>query len=460
MTNMTNMTNTSFSYLCAAAVAVTLVLAPAHAAVDAQKAAELKASLTPLGAEKAGNKEGSIPAWTGGVATGTPAFVGNSGRRADPYAADKKLYSVTSKNMAEHADKLSDGSKALLQKFPASYRIDVFPTRRSAAAPQWVYDNTFKNATRARLSKSLVVEEAYGGVPFPIPSNGAEVMTNNLLRWRGEASRVTQQAYLGTADGKLVMTTDATLEQQFPYYFKDGSLEKFGGEYLLNRFIVAGPSIRAGEAVVSRIDVNEDKSRAWVYLTGQRRVRMLPNACCDTPSTATSGLMTYDEIFVFSGRMDRFDWKLIGKKEMLIPYNVNAFMQPTKATDVLGAHHLNPDHVRWELHRVWVIEATLAPGARHNAARSIYYVDEDSWLAVLGDRFDAKGQLWKTLYQLPVVAPDLPGIIPGAYGFVDLLSGTSFANGLMQGKPNQLQVVPRFKDTHFTADSLAGTGIY
>ena len=298
------------------------------------------------------------------------------------------------------------------------------------------------------------------GIPFPIPTSGAEVMNNNLLSWRGESLRVTQQAYLGTADGKLVMTTDATLEQQFPYYFKDGSLEKFSGEARLNRFVTSGPAIRAGEAVVSRIDLDEEKSRAWVYLTGQRRVRMLPNACCDTPSPQTSGVMTYDEIFVFSGRMDRFDWKLVGKKEMLIPYNNNAFLQPAKAADVVGPRHLNPDHVRWELHRVWVVEATLAPGARHNAARSVYYVDEDSWMAVLGDRFDAKGQLWKTLYQLPVVAPDLPGMIPGAYGFVDLLSGTSFANGLLNEKPNQLQYVPRFKDTNFTADALAGTGVY
>ena len=454
------MTFTSLSFVFAAAAAATLVLAPAHAAVDAQKAAELRTALTPVGADKAGNKDGSIPAWTGGVAPSTPAFVGSTGRRADPYAADKKLYSVTAKNMAEYADKLTDGSKALLQKFPDTYRIDVYPTRRSAAAPQWVYDNTFKNATRAQLSKSYVVEQAYGGVPFPIPSNGAEVMTNNLLRWRGETLRTTQQAYLSTADGKLVMTTDATLDQQFPFYFKDGSLEKFNGEYLLNRFVVSGPAIRAGEAVVSRIDVNDDKSKAWVYLTGQRRVRMLPNACCDTPSAQTSGVMTFDEVFVFSGRMDRFDWKLLGKKEMLIPYNTNAFMQPTKAAEVLSPRHLNPDHIRWELHRVWVVEATLAPGARHAATRSVYYVDEDSWMAVLGDRFDAKGQLWKTLYQLPVVAPDLPGMISGAYGFVDLLSGPSFANGLMQEKPNQVQLVPRLKETVFTSDALAGTGVY
>ena len=33
--------------------------------------------------------------------------------------------------------------------------------------------------------------------------------------------------------------------------------------------------------------------------------------------------MSFDELNVFSGRLDRFDWKLLGKKEILIPYNSN-----------------------------------------------------------------------------------------------------------------------------------------
>ena len=67
---------------------------------------------------------------------------------------------------------------------------------------------------------------------------------------------------------------------------------------------------------------------------------------------------------MFAGRSDRFDWKIVGKQEMLIPYNSNRLHTPTKDSDVLLANHLNPDHVRWELHRVYVVEATLKAGQR------------------------------------------------------------------------------------------------
>jgi hypothetical protein len=443
--------------LCAPLLCAMTMGAGSVQGATADEAAQLKSSLTPLGAERKGNKDGTIPAWDGGLKDAGSFALG--GRRPDPFAADKKLYSITAKNAGEYADKLSDGVKALFAKYPDSYRIDVYPTRRSDSAPQWVYDNTFKNATQATIGKNLVVEGAYGGIPFPIPKSGAEVMWNSQLRWRGEAWRTQQQAFLGTADGKTVETVDASFEQQMPYYFKDGSPDKFNGEYMLNRLVNSGPPIRAGEAIVGRVNVDDDKSRVWVYITGQRRVRKLPNACCDTPSPAAAGVMSFDEINVFFGRLDRFDWKLVGKKEMLIPYNANKALQPRKSAEVVGPHFLNPDHVRWELHRVWVVEATLAPGARHSAQRSVYYVDEDSWISVLGDRYDAKGQLWKTLFQLPIAAPDLPGTISGPFGFVDLLSSTWFVGLIWNEKNEQLKYMPRFPDTNFTPDAMAGEGI-
>ena len=87
-----------------------------------------------------------------------------------------------------HVDKLSDGQQAMLKKYP-SYKIDVYPTRRTAAAPQWVYDNTFKNATRAKTtSNGDSLEGAHGGIPFPIAKTGKEAMWNHLLRWGGEAA--------------------------------------------------------------------------------------------------------------------------------------------------------------------------------------------------------------------------------------------------------------------------------
>ena len=443
----------------AAACLATLPVTLALAAVTAEEAAKLKTELTPLGAEKAGNKDGSIPAWSGGFTT---PIAGDKpgGRRGDPFKDEKPLFSIDAKNAAQYADKLTDGTQALLKKYPDSFRVDVYKTHRTGAAPQWVYENTAKNATRARLNGD-VVEGAYGGIPFPIAKTGAEVMWNHLLRWRGTSWEFTVNQYQLTADGKMVLTTDGRADQQMPYYFQDGSPEAFAkaNEYWLIRLLNIGPPIRAGEAIVGRVNIDGAKDQAWVYLTGQRRVRKLPNPCCDTPTPATAGVMTFDEIEVWSGRLDRFDWKLLGRKEMFIPYNGNRFLQPKTDAEVITKNHLNPDHVRWELHRVWVVEATLRAGQRHQAPKSRYYCDEDTWNCVLGDRWDANGQLWKTLWAQTFVAPDLPGTPIGSFGFNDLLSGQAFVGNLYNAKPSQYVIKPRFADSVFTPEALAGEGV-
>lgn len=440
----------------AALLAALLGMAAAHAAVTPEEAAKLKTELTPFGAEKAGNKDGSIPAWTGGYSTPIPGDK-PGGRRGDPFKDDKPLYSVTAKNVDQHAGKLSDGVKALLKKYPDSFRLDVYPTRRTAVAPQWVYDNTAKNALRAKLDGHKLVG-AYGGVPFPIPKSGLEAIWNHKLSWRGSAWEADFNQYQITANGKVVLTTDGRIRQRMPYYFDDGSVDSFEGVHWEVNLLNVGPPIRAGEMIVGRQHVDEEKSQSYVYLTGQRRVRKLPNACCDTPTPATAGLMSFDELSVFSGRTDRFDWKLVGKRELLVPYNQNRFLQARDA-EIIKGQHLNPDHVRWELHRVWVVEASLAAGQRHQAPKSTYYLDEDTWLAVLGDRWDANGQLWKTLWVFNYVMPDFPGTVQQTFGFYDLLSGQAYVANVLNDKSFHHRPSKRWPTETFTGDGLAAQGV-
>ncbi len=447
-----------FKLLPVAALLVAVSATPSvWSAVSADEAARLKSDLTPFGAERAGNKDGTIPAWTGGYTTAVPGFK-NGGKRADPFASDKPLYQITAKNMDQHADKLTAGVKAMLKKYPDTFRLDVYPSRRTAAAPQWVYDNTARNATKATL-KDMMPIGAYGGIPFPIPKNGAEAMWNHSLRWRGEAWHVAVKGIQGTADGKHVITTIASGDFQMPYYFKDGSADKFDGQHWSIRLINSGPPLRAGEGVVGREHIDGDKVQVWAYITGQRRVRKVPNACCDTPTPASAGISMFDQTDVFNGRLDRFDWKLVGKKEMLIPYNGNKLLATPEAK-ALDAHHLKPDAMRWELHRVWEVEASVAPGKRHVSPKRRYYLDEDTWIAVLADHWDGKGQLWQMGFSNPVVMPDLPATAsPQMFGFYDLLSGAWYYDGAMNDSAEQYKVMPRYPDTTFTPESLTGEAV-
>jgi len=439
------------------ALAAIGLMSSAAAAVSADEAARLKGELTPFGAEKAGNKDGSIPAWAGGYTTPIPGFK-NGGKRADPFAADKPLYQVTARNMAEHADRLTEGVKAMLKKYPDSFRVDVYPTRRTAAAPQWVYDNTARNAVKAEL-KDLMPAGAYGGIPFPIPKNGAEAMWNHTLRWRGEAWHVAIKGIQGTGDGKHVTTAIASGDFQMPYYFKDGSADKFDGQFWSISMLTSGPALRAGEGIVGREHLNGDKTQVWVYVTGQRRVRKVPNACCDSPTPASAGVSMFDQTDVFNGRLDRFDWKIVGKKEMLIPYNGNKLLATPEAK-ALDKHHLASDAMRWELHRVWVIEANVAAGKRHLSPKRRYYLDEDTWIAVLADHWDANGQLWQMGFANPVVMPDLPATTsPQMFGFYDLISGAWYYDSALNDAAEQYKVVPRYADSVFTAESLTAEGV-
>lgn len=438
------------------AAALIASIGAAYAGVTLEEAAKLKTELTPLGGERVGNKEGTIPAWTGGYTTPIPGFK-NGGRRGDPFASDKPLYVINAANMAQYADKLTEGTQALLKKYP-TFRVDVYKTHRTAAAPQWVYDNTFKNATRATL-EGEIVRGAFGGIPFPIPKTAKEVISNHELHWRGESWQTDFRGYLGTAAGQSVLSVQAIADFQMPFY-AEGQEAKFTGDYWMIRMVNSGPPVRAGEALVGRQNLDQDKTNTWVYLTGQRRVRKLPNSCCDTPTPASGGVASFDEVDVLTGRTDRHDWKIVGKREMLIPYNSNRTHTPTKDSDLLMANHLNPDHVRWELHRVWVVEATLKPGQRHQAARSRYYFDEDTWVAVLADRWDANGQLWKTVWSHPVVMPDLPATTPQQqWGFNDLISGAWYASGVVNERPQHYKIMPRRPDSHFTPDAMAGEGV-
>lgn len=430
-----------------------------HAAVSTEEAAKLKSDLTPFGAERAGNADGTIPPWTGGYTTAIPGEVPD-GRRGDPFKDEKPLFAITAANVGKYAEKLSDGTKAMLEKYPDSYRIDVYKTHRTAAAPTWVYENTFKNATRAKMNGDII-EGAFGGIPFPIPKSGAEIMWNHQFRWRGETTQVQTRQYQLIGSGKAVLVTDITADVQMPYYYKESTPETFAksNEWWLVKSITSAPSIRAGEALLARAQTDTSKTQGWVYLTGQRRVRKLPNLCCDTPAPTMGGTMSFDEIEGFTGRLDRFDWTIVGKKELYIPYNGNKLMQPTSDEQVLSAHHLNPDYVRWELHRVWVIDANLREGQRHQAPKSRYYCDEDTWICVLGDRWDAKGQLWKTTWAHTAIISELPALSLVSYGFNDLISGVAFVGGLHNSKAAQYRVLPRFPESAFTPDALAAEGV-
>lgn len=435
-------------------------------ATTAEKAAQLKSTLTPFGAERTGNADGSIPAWDGGYTTPIPGTV--PGQSApDPFAADKPLFSITANNMALYADKLTDGTKALLKKYPDTFRVDVFPTHRTAAAPQEVYDGTFANATRCRLldggDTGLIPEAKFcaGGVPFPIPNNGSEAMWNHQLGWQGHAVRNELYILLLTPDRKVVELAKTNNWDVRPNYDNVGATSPWDGSvmYFLNKFV--GPATRVGELQIIRSNVDQDNSKGWLYFPGQRRTRQLPNPCCDTPNSAALGQQTIDEVNVFIGTLARYDWKLVGKQEIYVPYNGNRYLHVPTEESLFNGGNLNPDWLRWELHRVWVVEANLRPGKRHVYPKGRFYLDEDSWQALLSDRYDSRGELWKVGFQILAVLPEGPAVRSIGNLTYDLFSGSLLIGGAFVGIKDPVKFIDRkdAPDSLFTPEAMASEGV-
>ncbi|MES2262719.1 MAG: DUF1329 domain-containing protein [Pseudomonadota bacterium] len=391
--------------LCLALAALAV---PSHAAVSNEEAERLKTTLTPFGAEKAGNKDGTIPAWTGGLTKAT-----RSVPRLPPnlFADEKPILSISAKNADQYADKLSEGQLYLLKNY-AGYRIEVFPTHRTFAAPQAVYDATYKNALNGKLvNDNMTASNVKTGIAFPIPKRGEEVILNSQNNWRGLDFSFTADSYAISSSGQRSLTTANTVTVTVPYHYPSERKDPWDGSvYSASVVEITAPAFLAGEKVLtlSPMDAIKVGPRAWTYLTGQRRLRKTPNVQYDVPFPYTSGMTNFDDANGFLGALDRYDWKLLGKKELYIPYNTGGLHHVADLNKVIGPQYVNPDVLRHELHRVWVVEATLKSGARHTVPKRRFYVDEDSWWIVAQDQWDAKGQFWKTFSFATFPLPEVP----------------------------------------------------
>ncbi|NCF79742.1 MAG: DUF1329 domain-containing protein [Alphaproteobacteria bacterium] len=375
------------------AVIVTLGLTTAHAADPAL----LGTKLTANGANPAASADGVIPAYTGGI-TSPPMGYRRGQDHIDPFAADTPLYTVTAQNKAQYAARLSAGQNAMFARHPETYRIDVYPTRRACGLPQAVYDETKKNVTRAKLTQDgNKVVGARIGVPSPIPQNALEVYWNHNFHWQGHR-------YHAVTSGANVYPTGSRtniIREDWRYNFyadPQGPNAKHENDQFHWMGVWKAPARfnGSGFSMFNTIDQVDEPRNGVMFNPNTRKImRATPSAVTyDGPMSTADGMRKNHNMFVFSGSPDRYDWKLLGKKRMIVPYNAYKASATTTPRDgFLTPYHLNPDFLRYEEHRVWVLEATLKPGYNMEQARRIFYADEDSWIFLMSDIFDENNEL-------------------------------------------------------------------
>ncbi|ABG40517.1 protein of unknown function DUF1329 [Paraglaciecola sp. T6c] len=447
--------------LVASAMALTFNSGLIQAKVSETEAAKLGAELSPVGAVVAGNADGSIPAWTGGI-TEVPAGYKEGDFHPDPYADDKVLFTITAKNYQEYSAFLSDGQKELFKAYPDTYKMPVYESRRSASLPQFVYDETAKNAVMAELIQGgNGVKNAAIGIPFPIPQNGVEAIWNHILRYRGETVKRFGGQAAPTASGDYnVIGFDEELIQK--YSAKDATREKLLEENVISKFkqSVTSPARLAGTALLvhETMDQIREPRQAWTYNTGQRRVRRAPNVAYDAPGTASDGLRTSDDFDMFNGAPDRYNWELKGKQELYVAYNnYHLHSDKVKYEDILKPGHINPDLTRFEKHRVWVVEATLKPEFRHIYQKRVFFIDEDSWQIQVADMYDNRNELYRVGISHGINYYEVPTQWSTLDVYHDLNSRRYLALGL-DNEEKMYEFNVDLKDREFTPEAMRRAG--
>ena len=427
---------------------------PAHALVDAAQAARLGQDLMPLGGERAGNAAGTIPSWEGGLST-PPANYQPGMHHPDPYAADQELYRVDKSNMAQYKALLAPGYQKLLEKSP-DYYLRVLPTRRSAASPQRIYDATRYNATNAGLiAGGNGIEGTAAGIPFPIPQSGQEVIWNHITRYRGEQVRmVTNHAAVLKGGDYVLVKRERDL--MFIYGREGLTPADLDNTLFFYKYVVTAPSKLAGSALVVQETLDQVLAirKAWRFNRGERRVRRLPMLAYDAMQPDTNGMATADVVDAYNGAPDRYEWTLVGKQEMLVPYNSYAVHQKgIPYEQILKAKTVNPDLLRYELHRVWHVRATLKAGQRHQYKQRDLYFDEDSYQILVVDHYDNRDNLWRLGESYTINLYDQPLVWTKGDAVYDLIGGR-YVIGILSNEEPAEQFDIALKPTDFTPAQL------
>ena len=439
----------------------------AHAAVTDEEARQLDGPiLTAFGAEKAGNKEGTIPPYTGTGPKTPEGWVAKAvyQQRPDPYG-EKPLFTITAENAAQYADKL-DGTMEMFKRYP-NFRMDIYPSHRDYRMPQHVIDKTLKNATVCKaVNNELKLEGCYGGLPFPIPKTGNQAMWNHIAGYQAWIVKGRAEAWVVPPEGSAVLVDRVEYINNWPG-FDPARSNPLPSESLFFRYIGTdeAPARLAGGKfmILDPLDWVGVGRRAYLFASGRRWVKLAANLAYDTPPPYGAGTATMDDQQVFMGALDRFDFELVGKKEKYIYYD-NYQFNDRNACSTEKIHSTkgfpNPDCVRWELHRVWVVKATLKAGFNHAYHKRIFYWDEDGFVAGMAENYDANGKLYRFANSVTFPNFEAPGIHGTANTYLDLQSGIWVTSGA-QTCPTcgEIVVTTPLPDDTFQPDAMAGAGI-
>nr|WP_298380367.1 DUF1329 domain-containing protein [uncultured Halomonas sp.] len=423
-------------------LALSFAMSTAHAKVSSQEAQKLGSELTCVGAEASGNADGTIPPFTGeymGKLPGNVNYTPHVGQHpVNPFANEQPKFVINGSNWRDYQDKLSEGQQALFQRYPDKFEMPVYESKRIFSYPQQVCDIAKRNATEAELTDGGLGYTGYkGGTPFPIPSGpdkALQVLFNLTFPYLAY-TEVMEKRDIAEVSASGNITWGQTKNTGLNMTTKPEEMGKpVGGVMAYNNTGTLKPTRNKGSATVSSEPMNFTNDRlAWNYNPGTRRVRQLPEYGFDSAASGTSGKVTIDQDRLMNGSPIRYNWTLLGKKEIYVPINTYRLHTEDVSYDALLQPDVpNPDFMRYELRRVWVLEGALKNNYRHKYGKRVLFIDEDSWHGLMSDYYDTRGQLVQHGVVNYYYTPDTNAFHAGTSFYYDLKSGGYVAYNLFQ----------------------------
>lgn len=426
----------------------------ASAKVSESEAQRLDSELTPVGAERKGNASGTIPEWTGGLAT--PPSDWKPGQvETNPFPDDEPLFVISADNVDIYRDRLTDGHIRMLEQYGPDFVMPVYQTRRTAAFPDHVYEKSRENAVSAELLRNgNGVKDTIMTSPFPIPENGLEAVWNHILRYRGE-----EISFRSSSATPQVNGTYNQVVNQYDYFIaysrRGAELSDIDNKIFYLKTDTIAPSSLAGTITLVHETLDQIRSPrlAWRYDSSSRRLRRSPNLAYETDLPNSSSLRSVDQKDMYNGAPNQYDWELKGKREMFVPYNAYKLHDSdVRPDDVIRPQHINQELTRYELHRVWVVEAKLRTGISHIYSRRVFYLDEDSWQILATEEYDGNGDLWRVSEAHNISFYSEPVFWTTMEMTYDLKSRRYYVDGLDNGFP-AYDFNPGFRGNQFTASA-------
>ena len=383
------------------------------------------------------------------------------------YKNEKPLLVITAENYKEHAANLSAGEQEMFRT-KSGYQMKVYPTHRSCAVPDFVAANTKANATEAKLDATgnYLVSARLPGTPFPQPKTGAEVMWNYLTHYRGVGYMYPKVVTaVSPAPGKTtwIEAVEEPWTMYYPWGKKGASSPQSVNDNLYFEFWgYTHPTAFAGQAGDLQQHFLNKPVEMNYYFPGQRRVRRLPSYEYDTPQIGFENNYTQDDVYMFFGAIDRFDWKIVGHKNIYVPYNVfGMYRFDEQYHSVLKDEFVNPENRRYELHTVVQVEGTVKAGMRNISEKKVFYIDEDSWNITSGEDYDGQGKLWKVREGFLVPVWELGGACDSpSFVNYNLSNGRYVHDGGITGQGKDIKWSSEaagnviFTEDYYSSDSL------